>query len=353
MEHRGWLKVRMAIRQWAMTLEVRWRDLSHRRSIRLLAPRLLLGVSVASAYLVLGGQRSIPQAIAATTAPPPPPAVRGFIVTNSSFGANTYTAEVWGCDLTGCGVTHDPINDATPSNPLVDVWFAPAPCDVNGCGAAYGDPDRSSWAVGPTGHVKTNNPGSSRPVDYGGSNPDSYRANFYGDLSNITLNKPIVGMSPTADNLGYWMVASDGGIFSFGDAKFYGSAGAIHLNKPIVGMSVTPTGNGYWMVASDGGVFSYGDATFYGSTGNLQLVSPISGMMTTAHGYRMVAADGGVFDFGDATFAGSMGGQPIPSPITAMVGIPFTSTSSGYDYGLAGRTGELYGCKAGSCARVG
>ena len=36
---------------------------------------------------------------------------------------------------------------------------------------------------------------------------------------------------------GYWLVASDGGIFSFGDAKFYGSMGAKHLNAGIVGMA--------------------------------------------------------------------------------------------------------------------
>ena len=35
---------------------------------------------------------------------------------------------------------------------------------------------------------------------------------------------------------GYWLVASDGGVFSFGDAGFYGSTGNIVLNKPIVGM---------------------------------------------------------------------------------------------------------------------
>ena len=33
------------------------------------------------------------------------------------------------------------------------------------------------------------------------------------------------------------LVASDGGIFSFGNAHFYGSTGAIHLNQPIVGMA--------------------------------------------------------------------------------------------------------------------
>ena len=53
----------------------------------------------------------------------------------------------------------------------------------------------------------------------------------------MTLNKPIVGMAATADGKGYWLVASDGGIFAYGDAAFYGSTGAMTLNKPIVGMA--------------------------------------------------------------------------------------------------------------------
>ena len=53
---------------------------------------------------------------------------------------------------------------------------------------------------------------------------------------------------------------SDGGVFTYGDAKFYGSTGAIHLNQPIVGMAATPDGQGYWLVASDGGIFTFGDA---------------------------------------------------------------------------------------------
>ena len=72
----------------------------------------------------------------------------------------------------------------------------------------------------------------------------------------------------TADGAGYWLVASDGGIFSYGDAQFYGSTGSIKLNKPIVGMAATPDGKGYWLVASDGGIFNYGDAQFYGSAGS-------------------------------------------------------------------------------------
>jgi hypothetical protein len=51
------------------------------------------------------------------------------------------------------------------------------------------------------------------------------------------LDQPIVGMAPTASGNGYWLVASDGGIFTFGDAGFYGSMGGQPLDQPIVGMS--------------------------------------------------------------------------------------------------------------------
>ncbi len=34
-------------------------------------------------------------------------------------------------------------------------------------------------------------------------------------------------------------------------------------------MAATPDGRGYWLVASDGGIFTFGDAPFYGSAGGL------------------------------------------------------------------------------------
>jgi hypothetical protein len=40
-------------------------------------------------------------------------------------------------------------------------------------------------------------------------------------------------------------------------------------------MAATPDGGGYWLVANDGGVFTFGDANFYGSTGSLALEKPI------------------------------------------------------------------------------
>ena len=73
---------------------------------------------------------------------------------------------------------------------------------------------------------------------------------------------------------GYWLVASDGGVFAF-SAPFLGSTGAIHLNAPVVAMTARADGLGYWLVASDGGVFAYGTAPFLGSMGGSHLNKPV------------------------------------------------------------------------------
>ena len=91
-------------------------------------------------------------------------------------------------------------------------------------------------------------------------------ATCYGAMTGKALNKPIVGMAVDRNTGGYWLVAADGGVFTF-NSPFYGSTGAIHLNRPVVGMAATLNGMGYYLVASDGGVFTYGDAKFSGSTG--------------------------------------------------------------------------------------
>ena len=137
----------------------------------------------------------------------------------------------------------------------------------------------------------------------------------------MVLNKPVVGMAATADGGGYYLVASDGGVFSYGDAHFYGSTGSIALNKPIVGMAVVPGGGGYWLVASDGGVFSFGTAKFYGSTGSMRLNKPVVGMAATpsGNGYWLVASDGGIFSYGDAAFYGSTGSIVLNKPIVGMI----------------------------------
>ncbi len=178
-------------------------------------------------------------------------------------------------------------------------------------------------------------------------------ADFFGSTGNLTLNSPIVGMARTVTGRGYWLVAADGGIFSFGDATFHGSTGGTKLAAPIVGMAATGSGKGYWLVAKDGGIFAFGDARFLGSVGGTRLNSPVVAMAAnrSGTGYWLVGSDGGIFAFGDAAFRGSTGDIRLNSPI---VGLTPTPTSDGYwmvatdggifafgDAGFFGSTGDI------------
>jgi hypothetical protein len=164
---------------------------------------------------------------------------------------------------------------------------------------------------------------------------------------------PTLTPSPTpgTGQHGYWLVGSDGGIFSFGSAQFHGSTGAMALQRPVVGITPTIDDGGYWLVASDGGIFAFGDAGFYnsipglglapaGSSNPKRLNAPIVGMVPSndAGGYFMVAADGGVFAFGDAKFEGSCPG--IGGCSGAAVAV--MPDASGNGYWLVTATGHVY-----------
>ncbi len=77
-------------------------------------------------------------------------------------------------------------------------------------------------------------------------NPTFFATGEYSDTSaaNNSWVVPLVEFAPAAAGVGqaagsagYWEVASDGGVFSFGDATFYGSMGGHPLNQPIVGIA--------------------------------------------------------------------------------------------------------------------
>ena len=178
------------------------------------------------------------------------------------------------------------------------------------------------WMVGSDGGVFT----------FGG-------AGFFGSLGAQRLNAPIKGMTLTHDRAGYWLVGADGGVFTFGDAIYHGSLGGQHLNAPIVGIVPTLDGGGYWLVGADGGVFTFGDAVFYGSMGATHLNAPVVAIVATpsGHGYWLVAKDGGVFTFGDAVFYGSTGATHLNAPIVGMV-----ATSSGHGYYLVAKDGGVF-----------
>ncbi|HEX2040405.1 MAG TPA: hypothetical protein VHF47_11815 [Acidimicrobiales bacterium] len=162
-------------------------------------------------------------------------------------------------------------------------------------------------------------------------------ARFHGSMGCCPLNSPMVGMAEHPSHEGYYTVAADGGIFTFPPnnprVKFYGSMGGTRLNKPIIGMAVHPTGLGYWLVAADGGIFTFPDKTstvkFYGSTGGQHIGTTIVGMAPTpdGNGYWLVGANGRVFAFGDAVKKGDLVGK---ADTATVVGIAPTQSGGGY-----------------------
>jgi hypothetical protein len=157
-------------------------------------------------------------------------------------------------------------------------------------------------------------------------------ANFDGSAGSLPLQRPVVGITRDPSNSGYWLVASDGGVFAF-NAPFVGSLPGLglhpagsglpnSLNAPIVGMVPSANGQGYYMVSADGGVFAF-NATFAGScpsiggcVGTTVAVAPDA----SGNGYWLVTNAGNIYAFGDARYLGAPGAQS--SAITAMVRTP-------------------------------
>ena len=168
----------------------------------------------------------------------------------------------------------------------------------------------------------------------------AFGQDFCGSTGSIALNKPVVGMAALPGQGGYWLVASDGGVFSYGNAGFYGSTGSLKLNAPVVGMAATPDGRGYWLVASDGGIFSYGDAQFYGSAASVP-GQDIVGMAAApdGDGYWEVSTTGRIFSYGDATPAGDIPslGLHLNGSIVGITPDPVTG-----GYWLVGSDGGIF-----------
>jgi hypothetical protein len=244
------------------------------------------------------------------------------------FSGGIYTASAYSEGYAVCASPTSPCTQVDP-NPIISSygsvagpgggsWFEDS---SGGYWIAYG-----GWSAGCT--------------DYG-----------CGGARRLFVTPVNLGAPPLLGPHGYWLVGSDGGIFSFGTATFEGSAGNLQLQRPVVGITPTPDRGGYWLVASDGGVFSYGDTTFHGSIPGLgiapagssdppRLSAPIVGMVPSSDddGYFMVAADGGVFAFGDAHFAGSC--PAIGGCSGAAVAV--MPDASGGGYWLVTATGHVY-----------
>ena len=74
-----------------------------------------------------------------------------------------------------------------------------------------------------------------------------------------------------------------------GDSRGQGVSGSSTIGSvevaqapPVPTPTPTPTPHGYWLVGSDGGIFTFGSSQFYGSTGNLKLQRPVVGISPTS-----------------------------------------------------------------------
>ena len=114
-------------------------------------------------------------------------------------------------------------------------------------------------------------------------------------------------MASTPSGHGYWLVAADGGVFTFGDATFHGSAAGMTHGAPILAMAATRTGKGYYLLAANGGVFTFGDAHFAGAAMDTSRVATGIAVPANGRGYMVVRADGSVAGFG--------GAPSVPAPI--------------------------------------
>jgi surface antigen len=215
---------------------------------------------------------------------------------------------------------------------IADLGQAPSPMTPPSTGAPSNPPPPGThgyWLVGSDGGV----------FSFGAST-------FYGSTGSVGLQRPVAGITPSADRGGYWLVASDGGTFSFGDSGYFGSIPGIglapadrtarpRLNAPILGMVPTSDGQGYFLVGSDGGVFAFGDATYEGSCPGIGgcLAKAVAVVPdATGHGYWLVTQHGGVYIFGDAKYYGGLttnGGVVTSAVRTPDGGGYWVVTSSG------------------------
>ena len=81
-------------------------------------------------------------------------------------------------------------------------------------------------------------------------------ANYFGDLQHRPDAQPIavsniVQVRPTPDGFGYWLVGSDGSVYSFGDAQYFGSLPGLGVHmSDVVGLIPFSSGDGYELVSA-------------------------------------------------------------------------------------------------------
>ncbi len=88
---------------------------------------------------------------------------------------------------------------------------------------------------------------------------------YHGSLSRVKLNGPIVDGAITSQCDGYWLLGSDGGVFTFGSARFHGSLSGVISGHSARSILPLPDGSGYWILLRSGKVYALGNCAYLGS----------------------------------------------------------------------------------------
>ena len=81
---------------------------------------------------------------------------------------------------------------------------------------------------------------------------------------------------------GYWLLYSNGAVFSFGDAvELTGPVGYTNSFDPATAIFPTSDGRGLWVASARGDVFPSGNAPFLGSMS----ASPLNGAIIAGYGF--------------------------------------------------------------------
>jgi hypothetical protein len=204
-----------------------------------------------------------------------------------------------------------PAPDPTPTpTPTPDPTPAPTPTPDPGTPAPAASERSGYWMLGSDGKV----------YSFGD-------AKGHGDapIAGATIGVVAVDVEPTPSGAGYWIVDSTGRVFSRGDAGSFGNVTTpLAFGETVTSLSSTPTGNGYWIFTSKGRALNFGDAVHLGDMSAVKLNGPVLDSIPTpsGHGYYMVASDGGIFTFGDAVFHGSTGNMKLNAPVQSLVPNP-------------------------------
>ncbi len=331
---------------WSETGKLIWRD--HVADVEQLASPAVASITGSDTYDVLVGNDNGLYALDAANGDPVDGTGSTPIDDHCSTDGTPVVAPIPGSKtgymlFSNCGV-----GVVNPTYDVVRAFNVPAPPTAEpwpmfrANAQRTGVPDPSSYLTRSCRAPKI--PAGYRVATVGGG-LYAFGTPYCGNLADRIIPGQVAGVAATPDGGGYWIALTDGSVYAFGDAESYGDLRTMHWQggapddapgAPIVGIAATASGKGYYLLAGDGSVYAFGNARFHGSKGGYRARgTPVAIASDDATGgYWIATSSGHVYAFG----APSLGSKTRhKAPIVGIAAAP-----SGNGYWLVSSTGTVY-----------